>query len=636
MYTHRKRAVICAMALACCGAALAFGAEFALSKAIPADAYMAVHARHHKGMEFLDRQTARVFQAIKDAKFENDIKKLIKDLSAGDLEEAKFEEHWQQMNDLCAGVNWSTLFKREFAFGMKQGFPNSEFVFLFQPPAESIGKDFDGLAAMVKTLQGLAPEEMALSTDGAGDRVVHRVSLSNSPFPISMTLAREKDTILVGFGAGFVDQTLALLRGEKGESLASTQRYQEAFKSLPPATDATVFVDVAKVMTQVRGVVSQGLGMAKQYAGDDPDRNQEIAKVEGIAGKAIDAFDLWDYVAEVSTTDGMRTSAETLTVLRADAKSKLMYQPFYGTGTLKDPLKYIPKEASSVTVNSGMDLAALYRNVIGFVKAEIPEAAPGLAEWDAMQEQIELNVERDLLGWMQGNMIQFTIPGPSPFSPPSSVYMLRVSNEAKAQEMLDLMFEKIDPLLKQQGGAIDNAEIEGAEGFRSIIHPMVAFIGMKAPTLGIKDGWLFFGSSAEVIGTAVATSAGKHENFLTNERFKKEAVAPGNNLVSLSFTDQTKLGEELGQMLQMVGMVMGMPMMPPEFRDSPFAQFAKNVIGKAGRVARTLDYFQSNATMTTMDGNRLLTKMVQNYRESKSEKSGGNTTGTGGGGAGGH
>lgn len=589
--------------------------DFTFTKAIPADAYMAVHARQHGGMEFLNKQNARVWKAIEDAKFENDIRRLAKELSKNDLDEAEFEKRWQQMTDLAAGVKWGSLTEREFAFAMKQGFPNAEFILLFKPPAENVTKDFEGLSAILKTLQSMEPGELALTTDGSGERQVHKVSVSNSPFPISMTLAREKDVILCGFGAGFVEQSLALLRGESGPTLAASERFQEAFKALPPPADGAVFVDVAKIMGQIRGMISQGIGMGKQYSGDDPEQGKELERIERIANKGLDAIDLWEYVAEVSATDGLRTTTDGVTVLRADARSRLMYQPFYGTGTLSDPLKYIPKEAGSVTITSGADLAALYRNLVGFVKAEIPEAAQPLSEWDAMQEMMELNIERDVLGWMQGHYMQFSIPGPTPFSPASTVMMMRVSNEAKAQEMLDMLFEKVEPLLKQQQGAIEVADIEGAEGFRSVMHPMVALVGMKSPTLGVKDGWVFFGSSTDVLQTVFATAAGKHESFAANERFRKEAVAPGANLVGLSFTDQTKLGEELGQMLQMVPMVVGF--MPSEIRDNPAVQFARNAIGKFGRVARTFDYFQSNASMSTFDGKRVVTRTIQNYRDPK-------------------
>ncbi|HMQ16967.1 MAG TPA: hypothetical protein PKC49_13440, partial [Phycisphaerae bacterium] len=74
--------------------------DFTFTKAIPADAYMAVHARQHGGMEFLNKQNARVWKAIEDAKFENDIRRLAKELSKNDLDEAEFEKRWQQMTDL--------------------------------------------------------------------------------------------------------------------------------------------------------------------------------------------------------------------------------------------------------------------------------------------------------------------------------------------------------------------------------------------------------------------------------------------------------------------------------------------------------------------------------------------------------
>jgi hypothetical protein len=58
-------------------------------------------------------------------------------------------------------------------------------------------------------------------------------------------------------------------------------------------------------------------------------------------------------------------------------------------------------------------------------------------------------------------------------------------------------------MLVQESGSVVDADIEGAEGFRSVVVPTITTLEYE-PTLGVKEGWLFIGSSPGVITTALA------------------------------------------------------------------------------------------------------------------------------------
>ena len=190
--------------------------------------------------------------------------------------------------------------------------------------------------------------------------------------------------------------------------------------------------------------------------------------------------------------------------------------------------------------------------------------------------------------------------------------MLNVRDEAKAREVIDRLVAMVEPMLVSQNGSIVPAEIEGAEGFKTIVHPMLAMLPIGKPTIGVKDGWLFLGSSPEMILKTTEVAAGKLENFSKNERFLKEGILPKGSVTSLSFTDLTKLGEELGSVLQMVPII---GMMAPDLMKDPKMQSVLSMVGKAGRVVRKLDFFQSSASRTTFDGTAFVTKSIVTYRE---------------------
>ncbi|MFO0838181.1 MAG: hypothetical protein U1D55_06605 [Phycisphaerae bacterium] len=587
--------------------------NFSLTRAIPADAFLAVHTRSHDGQAFLKKQFARVWAEVEKQRFDRDLKKIFKAVADenGTAPEA-FEANWQKVADLFAGVEWSTLGEREYAFTMKMGFPTPEYVSLMMPPADKIGDDFKGLTQIIKSIVDLAPEELVLAEDGAGDALVQRLTFKSAPFPLGITVARHKDVIMVGFGTAMVEQVLGNLRGEKGgELLSASPRFQEAFKKLPAATDSMTFVDIAKLMQQMRGFMTQMAGMIEKNAGGE-EAGEEMQLLKTLPGKIIDELDMFDYVAAVATTDGMKTTSDDLLVLTENAKSKPLYGAFFAGEPLKDPLKYIPKSAGDVSVNSGIDLLAMYKAVVKFVAANIPE---GQAHIDEMNQELETNglsIEKDILGWLGSGIATFSIPGATPMGPGEFAFMLRVRDEAKAREMIAKLMENVEPLLGKQGGAITDAELEGADGFRSITIPMLAMFGLKAPTVGVKDGWLFLAASPETVKMSLDAAAGKVENFSKNERYLAEGVPLGKDVTSISFNDLTSLSDQLGSILMLV------PLMTagnPEINKNPVASAALRAVGKLGNVVRKLDFFRSTASQSTFDGRLVKTRHITNYRE---------------------
>lgn len=623
VFEHKRSFLTAALLLAIAlPAASAKGVdEFTLTKAIPADAFLAVHCRDHAGKEFLNKQLDRVWEAVESAHFERDIKRMLKGVQKKQLPPGEqlegFDEWWQQVQDLISGVDWASLGKREFAMGMKLGFPTVEFVMLMMPPEDQIAGDFDGLCGIIKTLAEKNPEVVQFAEEEDGPTQIRKLTFVGAPFPMGVTVIRHNDVIMFGFGASMPEQALALLRGDGGEALAATDRFKAAFKKLPAPTDGLTFFDAAKLFGQIRGVADTVLQMSEAGAPAEGEPGyDDFQKIKALPGKIIDAFDMFEYVAEVKTTDGLRTDSDSIALLRDDAESHAFYPVLFSNKPLAKPLKYVPATAKDFRAMSGFDLHALYKVAVKIIGEDVPDGEQILAQIEALKDVENgpgIDIENDFISWIGGGFTLFSVPGPTPYSPAEFLFMLSLRDEAKAQEMLGKLFGMLEPMLAQQNGSIVPAEIEGAEGFKSVIFPMLAMVGMNKPTLGVKDGWLFFGSSPDMIKTALDVAAGSASNFAANERFLKEGIQPDGPVTALSFTDLTKLGEDLGKVLSMVPML-GM-MAGPEVQGDPVIQSLLSMVGRAGRVVRKLDFFQSKASRTVRDGNMLITKGVMTYRE---------------------
>ena len=591
--------------------------DYQLKNAIPADAFLAVYARDHEGLGFLNQQVDRLWAEVEKVRFDRDLKKIFKIVQKQNLppgaELEGFDEWWQHTYDMLTSVEWGTLGKQEFAMGMKIGFPTAEFVVLLMPPADKVESNFQGLTGILAELAKLDENALQYAKEQDGATEIHRVSVVAAPFPMGFCVARHQNVLLIGFGPTMTEQTLALLQNQGGDGLASTQRFKDAFKKLPAPKDQAVFFDAAKMFQQVRTMVAGAMEMAAPTAPAEGEEGyDEFTAWTSLPNKILDQCDIVDYTAEVRSTEGKVSNYEAVAVFRPDAKGKALYKVFFGNKPLSDPLKYIPVDAQDFSSSSGIDVPALYTEIVNFIKKEIPDGESMVAELDTMKEETGWDIEKEVVGWIGGQIVSYSIPGPTPYSPAEFVFMLGVRDEAQAKATLDRLMTMLNEMLASQQGSVVPAEIEGVEGFKSVAFPMLAMMGMTKPTLGVHDGWLFFGSSPEIITKTLDVAAGKIENVSKNERFQKEGIMPKGQVVSVTFKDLTKVGEQLSQVLQMLPM---MAMMAPDVGREPIIQAMLGVVSKVGRVVRKLDFLQSSATCSRVEGNVIITKGVTTYRE---------------------
>ncbi|MBI5866249.1 MAG: DUF3352 domain-containing protein [Planctomycetes bacterium] len=605
--------VLVMLAASCC--AWAKGLEdFSLTKAIPADVFVAIHTRGHEGQAWLNKQYARVGEELEKIHLERDVKLFFKKMAKEQGHETEeFDENWNKVADMLSTVEWFHLADREYAFCMRLGEILPEFISLMKPPADKVDSNFEGMAGMLKHLAELQPEAFVLATDTQGDLTTHRLSVNGAPFPVVLTLAKHKDVIAIGFGPTLVEQSLALLTGKEGKTLASTPRFQEAFKKVAAPTDAAAFVDAKVLFTQLRTLVDHAIAMSADAAPKEGEPGYEdYVRGKQIPGKIFDMCDITEYSATVRTTDGMKATGESVTMLREDAKNKALYKVMYGNPAIKNPLGFVPKEAGDFFVTSGINLKALYEAIVKMLKEDIPQGEEVLAGIDGLKEN-GFDIEKDLIAWIQGSMVMVSKPGPNAYASSDWVFMLQVSDEAKCKEQVDRLVKMGEEALAgSQQGSIADAQIDGAEGFKTLNIQMLSMMGGGlAPTFGVAKGWLVAGSSAKFIEKTLATIAGG-ENISKNERFTKEGLMPEGAVHAIAFTDESNLGENLSTALGMLPML---TMTNPELGKNPVLSSLIGIAGKLSRVVRKLDFFQSSASVTTIDGNVVHTKSLSTYRE---------------------
>lgn len=589
--------------------------QFALLRAIPADVGMAVDARSHDGMQFVQEQYARVWKAIEKQDFPGVLRRVIRESikdNGGDLE--SFDRLWDQMTTLAGNVQWQTLGEREFAFAMRIAAPvNFDWVYMFRPPTDRVAKDFDGLKELLTQAIAMAPEgsfQVTTEDEGAVRRV--HISLPNPEVPFGMTLAMYKeDVIVISFGQTIGDQVLAMLAGEEGAppSIRTTPRFQEAFKKLPTPQDSLAFFDIAQLMSQMQifaGMAAKA-GAADMPAGEEADANPLVA-----IPALVKEVDIFDYVAMGAATDGLRTTSDSVCVLRDDAKSRALYPVMFGNKPIANPLRYVPEVATNVSVTTGVNLQALYQEVMKFLREKVPGGTDMVTEIDQAQKDVGIDVEEEFLSWIGGSFVTFSAPIPNPYMP-SWALIVEVKNEDAANNALNRLYATYEASMAQQGGAVEDAKLD-TPGFKRIIMPAMAAMipGIGKPVVGVHDGHLFIANSDQILDAVLKAGAGEGKTFADNPRFKEEGLPLTGPVVAYSFSDLSKLGETLGQQLPMFSMMLSFI---PDVQKNPVLSAIAQVLGKAANVAKELDFFRSSCTVTTFDGKTAYSKSVLNYQK---------------------
>ena len=351
---------------------------------------------------------------------------------------------------------------------------------------------------------------------------------------------------------------------------------------------------------------------AAQYA---PKGDDEIPVVMGLIDRIINAVGILDYTAAVESTDGYTVKTETIAVLVEDARQRPIYPVLCGGKQLTRFDRYLPQETKSFSVSGGFNIGALYEFVLNTIRDLGPKGEEALEQWAAIQTQVNLDVEKDIFGWIGDEFVTVTLANNG-----GSVLMISVSDETAAREKISAAIEFVSMMIGKFGAqnpglAMINftsapstdERLEGFQELRMMMSP-------EPLVWGTADGQLIFGTSAEAVSLCLATARGEHPSIRENERAMSEAIVPAGGFTNVTLTDQRELGAELAMGIGMVSMGTGMMAMAiPDPDVQPIFGKIAGLLGKLTPVVRKIDFFKSTASCTTFDGQAWHSKMVTNY-----------------------
>jgi len=507
--------------------------------------------------------------------------------------------------------------------------PRFKEAFAKLPPAEDEMSFFD-MTAMLKFHRNLVKTLLQKAPEDAGDVM------------INAHLSKEADAIANKGLAAYREDDFAkaLELTEKAHEVAPKDsrimynlacfharlgHQDKALAWLRKAVDAgfyspkMILNDSDLEAVRTRPEFDAAVASAKKHAGHEA--KADVEQWAKLAQRLIDVPDVIDHIATVSYTDGYSVHSEQFTALEADASTAPIYPVFGNRKPIDKFARYLPKESASFSVGTGFDWMALYAFLEETLQDVKIEGQSLWAMWESAQRDAGVDVRNDVLKLIRGDYASVTMRDEGG---EASVLLLGVTDETaaakKLAEVLDTVTKKIPELAKQNPmlamWAVRAAptEREALPGFFNIQVGM-----MPEPAVaGVMDGYLILGSSATAVEYCLATAKGEHPSVRKNETIMAELILPTGPFNTISYTDKRKLGEQVAQGLGMFGMFGGMATMAiPDPKFQKVATKILEIIGKLGPVARKLDFYKSEASVESFDGNGWHKRSVTNYRSPK-------------------
>jgi hypothetical protein len=637
--------------------------RFPLTKAFPADAFIAVAARSNPERKFLDDHWARVSKAFMQSGICGDVWDMVID-AMNDENADKAEDLREKFTKLTGEVQWCKLFDQEMIYAGRFIAPSPaspvpfEGVLLGRLSAAEAQTNYKGLKTVIEEVVKLFESEGAegiVTSNETKEGDISIVRLTPTGLPtVGICVASWKDIVAISYGGTSIIEECVKLLKDEGKGLTSSPKFKAAFAKLPPAEDSLVFFDPSIMLEKMGGFMNMGRQMAarersgekktkkksktvtrrrsgddddadadeddasttdkgdaKSKGGEDSEENEDAAMMN-MVHKLLAEMMVFDYIAEVEWTDGLKVYSSEHVAIKPGAEDRPVIKFLSSGKPVGDFARFVPKEAGDFSVSSGMNFSKLYHSVRDFVADNVPGGGETIEEFDTLQkEQWKLDIDKDILSLFDGGMIHVSMGN-------DWVMMLRVTDAAKASEQVSALFEKLNEALGEENTLTMTPVKVLGKSFTQVTHPMFMMMGGFAPIWGCAEDHLIIGTSAKAVTTCLKTARGEHPNITKSKRFVDEALAPkGSSICGVSFTDESKMAAELQQVIGALSMALGFATMgmqdaPPQVKAIIGA--LPQMLAKLGPVVGKMDFFQSSAEYSTFDGKGWLTHRVQNYK----------------------
>jgi len=582
-------ALIAALAGPLAPAARADSNAVDIKHAAPPDAFLAVYAKHNPARDYQRQYYAEAWKTFQDEKIGERLLKIITSAAPPD----KLAAATSKVDELKAAlepIDFKALADAdEIVMTEVMQAPANHVLIAVRLKPEAAANCERGLVQAMQLASRWADGKLAVDASHMNAATVTTMALPPAS-PFQPAVARLGDIVIVSTNIGLLRTSVELLQNPTAQSKFDDPRLVEALTHLPKPEDSLVFLDGRKLFQDLRGIGD----FIRSHAGTD----QDALRVVRLLDRVFDEVSIIDYQVTVEYTQPGRNRKTTFGKLTDDYQSKLLGKALMSGQPLDKWQTWVPADATAFSLHTGANFHEIYDGVIKLVRDVFPESQQAFEKFDAIQQQVGVNLDRDILQSFSGEAVSVTLPVTKDGSSRhDSVTALKCSNPDKIRELMARGIEALNRLPAVQMQQLKLEDCSDLPGFQKLSAAFLQMFSVQ-PVIGFKDGWMFIGTSQQAIEKLLAVRAGKAESFGNTPAFavfEKIGLAPNAPAYSVSYADVGAQVRQAADMLNQVGATLPMFLSMAAANAKPEelkpVQEAIGLLPSISKVVRKFDFF---------------------------------------------
>jgi hypothetical protein len=597
--------MICAFGIACLASWGTARAESpTLAELVPDTVLFHIQAQASKERTRLERPYMQALESLVQSGIGKDIFDLaMMDSSEGEKDQARrfLRGAWR----LVTTPNWKELTAKEVAFAGRVAapLPLPEYLVLFHVPADSVTARVGEFHQVFQKIAEFSQGRLSVTEEEIeGVKVVHLV-IFGAPFTFSV--AGHGEAVMLCSSEGLLLDVLRLAHSEDHVgSIAKSERFVQGVDSLSDPNDMQMFFD----MTRYVGIFRNALTMAASQMGQDPNAQGAVRIFEII----LNELGRLGSVTAVEQSQKDRRITEARMTFESGDTEAFFERLVREQRPLDNPISVVPKDAMAFYMTAGVRPLTIYDAILGLIREHLPDGAQHLQMWQAIQDNVGVDLRADLLSWLDGGAGWIALPGKRGGSTELVLY-LRLLEEDAARRVLEGTVRKIRKFVESRGQAMEIVELPDSDGkFWEI--QIGAFPWLR-PVVGLPGGYAVLASSRDAVNRIMKTYSGEAPNFTKNPAYKAMELPEG-PLVEVYYLDLKGSMEGVANLASGAGFVLSVL---PNNYETRHARKLGAILTKLAVFIRAIDIgvFTGGWTRYEPEHHSVFSRMVSQIRPTR-------------------
>ncbi len=571
-----------------------------LRRGVPNDVYMVVHAKHNPERDYQQQYYEEVWKAVQETQILDRVLKII----TSRLEEDQLAQASSVIDelreaakpiDLEALSNCQEMIYAQQMLMTNLGpqaptMPFSQHLALLRLTPEVAASTAEGIKNLFAMVEKYSSGELTVETTTVGDATLTTLVLPPQS-PMQPTIATLGEVFVVCSSKTLLEKSLGMMTGTQGESKFDDPRLVAALQKLPAAEDSMVFYD-----GKMQFATLQELGPAiAKIGGGDPNVERAVKIIDMI----MKDVSILDYEVTVEYTEGNLNRSASFGKLMPNTADSTLRQMMASGQPFEKWQSWVPAGALSYSLGTGVYLHPLYERIMSVLKEDVPEAAEGLEQFEQVQQQLDVYLDKDILQSFTGEHASVSMASGQGNS--DWVTAMRCQNPDRIKELIHRGMEALQQIPAVQAQQIKLIESKDLAGFEELsAFSLQMMLGVQ-PVIGFRDGWMYIGSGKKAVQKVLDTQAGKGESIEGTDDFKRLDLEITGPVDSIKYTNTAESTRQIAEALNTAGnmapMMLGMVAANADEEAIKVFQEAFALLPDLSKIVAKFDFLEANVTV---------------------------------------